>query len=123
MYSHKSKAIILGTIFGALGCVLSLTIFAASFVKMQKLPHDLTWIITLFCASLGAFFSGYICLKILRQDGLFNGIICGFVLFLVLVSAGAVACGEHLTLITVYKGIGMVFSGALGGIISVNTQK
>ena len=122
MNLYKSKAIAIGTILGAISCVLLLMIFSISFVKMKKLPHDIIGIIIIFCAVIGSFFSGYVSLRILRENGLLYGTISGFVLFIILMIASLLVSGGHLTSFTLYKGISMMISGALGGVISVNKR-
>lgn len=122
MNLNKSKAIALGTVFGAVSCVLLLTFFSISFVKMKKLPYDIIGVIIIFCAAVGSFFSGYISLRILRKNGLLYGTVAGVVLFIILTIASLLASGGQLTSLTLYKGISMMTSGALGGVVGVNKR-
>ena len=51
------------------------------------------------------------------------GILTGLVLFLVVVIVGVCSSSESVTIATVIKGIAMLLSGAIGGIVAVNKKQ
>ena len=71
-------------------------------------------------AAAGGVVSGYICGKYRRRRGLADGIICGGVLCLILTAAAVAVWGD---LPELWKLILLICSGAIGGVMGVNSKR
>lgn len=116
------KAILSGTIMGTFFSILTLVISSFLFVKSQNISATVITPLTMFAIALGAFISGYITARIIKSNGLFWGMIAGFVMFSVVFIAGLmISNGEFSTLVLVKLTL-MLLMGAIGGIAGVNKK-
>ena len=85
----------------------------------KSIPYQMIQQIILVICGLGALISGYLCVRILRKNGLLFGFwrLCCFLLMLLV---SAVAIQEPFTAILI-AGLLMV-AGAIGGVIGVNKK-
>lgn len=120
---RKSKAILFGTVFGVIVCALMLMMFAFAFVKMKKLPHDIIDGITLFCAAVSSFSSGYVSVRFLKENGLLYGLLSGLIFFLILFTSSLFVSNERLSTVILLKATVTMLSGAVGGVLSVNKRE
>lgn len=116
------KAILLGTVIGVLLFFILIALFSFIFLKAGSLPYDFVTIITLIIGSIGAFFSGYFSVKILKEKGLIYGCITGFILFFVIYIIGSIAFQEVASIKTLLRCLVMVLAGSIGGVIVVNKR-
>lgn len=70
--------------------------------------------------AIGGFFGGFICGRYRRRKGLAEGMICGFVMFIVIAAAGLTILGKLLSIKKLFL-LG-IFSAA-GGVVGVNTKR
>lgn len=90
---------------------------------MKSVPGSAIGTITMVFGAFGALAGGYIAVRIARCRGMMYGILTGLVLFLVVVIVGVCSSSESVTIATVIKGIAMLLSGAIGGIVAVNKNR
>ncbi len=120
--STTIKAILLGTVIGVLLFFILIALFSFIFLKSGSLPYDFITIISLMIGSIGAFFSGYLSVRILREKGLLYGCIAGFILFFLIYIIGAIAYQEVASIKTLLRCLVMVLAGSIGGVIGVNKK-
>lgn len=113
------KALILGAILGT-SVISLLLILCALLMSFGVLAIDLASVCSTISLSIGAFLAGLFAAKNLKKNGMVIGIILGAVLFLIFTCISLIASLSAPTLLTLLKGIIMVISSALGGILGVN---
>lgn len=120
--SKAAKAILLGTIMGTFFSILILVISSLLFVKSQNIPASVITPLTMFIIALGAFMSGYVSARVLKNNGLFCGIIAGFLMFSVVFIAGLMVSGGEISTLVLVKLTLMLLMGSIGGIAGVNKK-
>lgn len=116
------KAILSGTIMGTFFSILTLVISSFLFVKSQNISATVITPLTMFAITLGAFISGYITARIIKSNGLFWGMIAGFVMFSVVFIAGLMISNGEISTLVLVKLTLMLLMGAIGGIAGVNKK-
>ena len=116
------KAILSGTIMGTFFSILTLVISSFLFVKSQNISATVITSLTMFAIALGAFISGYITARIIKSNGLFWGMIAGFVMFSVVFIAGLMISNGEISTLVLVKLTLMLLMGAIGGIAGVNKK-
>lgn len=116
------RAIVFGTLFGVVLCVLCLLIASFAFVKAKTLPLNLIQIFILIICAFGAFWGGYITVRISKIRGMFYGMLSGLLLFAIQFVAGMIVTHDAITFYTLVKLFLMLLLGAIGGIVGVNKK-
>ena len=116
------KAVMFGAV-GLVVCTALLLIASFALAQMKSVPGSAIGTITMVFGAFGALAGGYIAVRIARCRGMMYGILTGLVLFLVVVIVGVCSSSESVTIATVIKGIAMLLSGAIGGIVAVNKKQ
>ena len=116
------KAILSSTIMGTFFSILTLVISSFLFVKSQNISATVITPLTMFAIALGAFISGYITARIIKSNGLFWGMIAGFVMFSVVFIAGLMISNGEISTLVLVKLTLMLLMGAIGGIAGVNKK-
>lgn len=116
------KAILSGTIMGTFFSILTLVMSSFLFVKSQNISATVITPLTMFAIALGAFISGYITARIIKSNGLFWGMIAGFVMFSVVFIAGLMISNGEISTLVLVKLTLMLLMGAIGGIAGVNKK-
>lgn len=115
------RALVIGTVCGALLCGILLTLCSIGFVSAKHIPQGLLQPIVIAISVLSSFLAGYIAAKVSHEKGLLFGSLCGLILFLLFLIAGFVA-QEEITMGLFTKLVIMVCSGAIGGLLSVSRK-
>ena len=71
----------------------------------------------------GAFIGGYLCGLFRRKNGLYEGVLCGFVMYLILLFIGSVWIGDFISLMSIKKLLLCVIISATGGVCGVNHKR
>jgi len=117
------KSVLIGSIFGIAVCSAFLCLFAFIFVQIKQVPHLIVMeALVLISVAFGAFFSGYISVRILKEKGLLCGMISGIFLFFILLLSGISIENEPFSFITLSKCLIAFFFGAIGGVLGVNRR-
>lgn len=117
------KAVIFGSIGGMIVCTALLLLASFALAQMKSVPDSAVGTITMVFGAFGALAGGYISVRIARCRGMLYGILTGLTLFLVVVIIGVCSSAESVTIATVIKGVAMILSGAIGGIVAVNKKQ
>ncbi len=115
--------ILISTCLGILTCAAMLALFTFIFTKSSSLPHSAIGILSTLIGGIGSFIAGNICAKILKSNGMKNGMICAFLMFLLIFICGIITNGENVSFLSLVKLFLMLLFGAVGGILGVNKQK
>jgi putative membrane protein (TIGR04086 family) len=116
------RPVAIGTVVGALVCVLILMIMAAVMVS-GVIPAKAVTPMAFVAAALGAFAGGFVAARLSRERGLLYGAATGFLLFLLTTAAGFALLPETGGTLLLLKLALMVGGGALGGILGVNLKR
>lgn len=116
------KALISGIITGLITCTVFLVLFASVFVKLGSISQNFVQILSLVAASVGAFVSGYVALRVYKEKGLYIGAICGSFVFLIFIVSGFFVSWGDLSSFTFVKLTLLTFFGALGGVLGTNKK-
>ncbi len=116
------RPIVFGTLAGAAVCTVLLLVLSLILVAAKQLPQSLLQPLTVLIAALGAFAAGYIAARMSGERGMMNGAGSAFLLFGLLFLAGLTITGESVSAFMLTKGLIMVITGAIGGILSVNKK-
>ncbi len=116
------KAILIGTAVSLavtllVMCVICGVISFASSVPYQILPY-----LMLAADAIGVFCGAYCCAAIQKSKGLILGLVCGFLVFIILFIAG-LSTGETIGILTLLRFIVLAVFGILGGIKGVNKKE
>lgn len=118
-----AKAIIFGTVIGAIVCTVMLLTVSFIFVKMQSVPEIAVIPAAIFIVCTGAFVGGYFSARIKKSMGMAVGALSGLLMFVVLLLIGLLFSGDSFGLISLLRMILMIVSGAIGGVLGVNKRK
>jgi putative membrane protein (TIGR04086 family) len=69
----------------------------------------------------GTLFSGFLCGKYRRKRGLLEGVLCGFVIYVIMLTAGSF-CFGFFSCLNIKKLLLSALCGAIGGVFGVNTK-
>jgi len=115
-------AILIGTGIAAAVTLILLFVICGILTFMSSVPYSLLPYLTLIALAGGVFCGGYICAAIAKSRGLIVGLICGSILFVILLFAG-LSTGETVGIMTLLRFIVSAVFGILGGIKGVNKKE
>lgn len=116
------RPVVFGAVAGAAVCMILLLVLSLVLVAAKHMPQSVLQPITVFIAAVGAFFAGYTAAKMSKERGLVYGASAGLFLFLLLFFAGLAVTKESVSAFMLTKGLIMVLTGAIAGILSVNKK-
>ena len=113
--------IVLATAGGIVTMFLLMLLFAAA-LSSFPLPLSVFSPAGLIIGSLGSMAAGFFCSLMSREKGFFYGILCGMLLFIILFIVSLLVWRQKLDFYALVKLLTMLLSGAIGGILGVNSQ-
>lgn len=123
LFAKMAKAVISGTIIGAIMCMLMLIIVSFVFVKIQSVPETAVVPAAIFIACAGAFVGGYFAARIRKSTGMAVGAISALLMFIILLLVGMLFMGDNFGVVSFLRMVLMLLSGAIGGVLGVNKRK
>lgn len=104
------------------GIVLIFLITLLLSAVMYYILHDMrvSRVFSIIAVCLGTYISTYICWKFRRKHGLAEGIICGTLIYIIIVVCGFVFLGKFTG---IKKLLLLTVSGATGGVKGVNSKR
>ncbi|MBQ2815857.1 MAG: TIGR04086 family membrane protein [Clostridia bacterium] len=114
------KPLIVGTLT-AIIVTVSIILISALFFVIRDMPKTAAMPIALVASGLGSFVGAVAAAKTMREQGIIIGGLTGFTVFALSLIISLFASDGPLTAFTVIKFIVMTLSGALGGILGVNS--
>lgn len=120
------RAVILGTVIGAVICTVLLGAFSLAFVSAGNIPQSFLPPFIIVISVLSAFFAGLTTAKLAKRRGLIYGTSAGILLFLLFWVAGLVSAQALPNAATGAESgarlLMMALAGALGGLLAVNKK-
>lgn len=116
------RPILIGTIAGAICCLVLLLLFAAV-LAAQDIPQMAVTPMAVAAAAVGAFIGGLVCARVAGSRGLVYGAACGALLYLIVMIAGFAMLKDIRGVYALVKLLIMIGSAAIGGVVGVNTKK
>ena len=113
--------ILLATAGGIISMFLLMLLFAAV-LSSFPLPLSVFSPAGLIIGALGSMASGFLCSLMSGEKGFFFGILCGVMLFVILLIVAVLCWQQKVGSYTLVKFFTMLLSGAIGGILGVNTR-
>lgn len=86
-------------------------------------PAVLVSVLATIALGIGGYFGGYLCARKRHKNGMMLGVICGIIIFMVILLIGAVFAKAALGLGSAGKLMLTMICGAVGGVVGVNTKK
>lgn len=105
---------------GGIAVMLILMLLFAAALSSFPLPLSVFSPAGLIIGSLGSMAAGFLCSLMSREKGFFFGILCGALLFVILLLIALLVWQQKLGTYTLIKFFTMLLSGAIGGILGVN---
>lgn len=105
--------------------IITVFIFLIISFVMTKIdiPKNITQVLSIAALALGAYFGGYICAKKYRKNGLLRGVVCGFIVFIIVMIIGSLFAGSVIDLSSSSKLLIVIVTGGIGGAIGVNSKR
>lgn len=119
--SRILRSVAVGVGIGAAVCVVILLLFSI-LLSGRTIPQSVIDPMAIFAMSMGAFFSGLVCAKIIHKNGLMCGLFCGGMFSVIILACSFTVPGSELGFGAVIKIMFMLFSAMLGGVLGVNTR-
>lgn len=116
------RPIVFGALGGAVVCTVLLLLLSLALVTAKQMPQSLLQPLTVLVAALSAFFAGYLAAKFSGERGMLYGAGAAVLLFALLFAAGLAVTKESISAFLITKGVIMVLTGAIAGILAVNKK-
>lgn len=116
------RPIVFGALGGAVVCTALLLLLSLALVTAKQMPQSLLQPLTVLVAALSAFFAGYLAARISGERGMLYGAGAAVLLFALLFAAGLAVTKESISAFLITKGLIMVLTGAIAGILAVNKK-
>lgn len=116
------RPVIIGVSIGLIISIILLFLFA-SFITVRDTPQGLIDPMAIFALSVGAFISGLVCTRIVRNGGLINGLVCGLAISVLVLLTGLIAGSGGIGAAGIFRVIFIVISAMIGGVLGVNIKR
>ena len=116
------KPLAIGTVAGIVTCFVSMLLMAALLLT-QDAPHNVVSPLALVVLVVGCFAGGVTAARLAGKNGWLMGLLCGGMLFLVLLLAGGFAPLRNAEAHPLIKIAVMLFTAAVGGIVGINLKR
>ncbi len=113
--------VLLATMGGIVTMFVLMLLFAAA-LSSFPLPLSVFSPAGLIIGSLGSMAAGFLCSLMSREKGFFFGVLCAALLFIILLIIALLVWKQKLGTYTLVKFFTMLLSGAVGGIMGVNSH-
>lgn len=117
------RAIVIGSVAGALICAVFLGISALVFVSAENIPQGVLSPLVIAVSVLSAFAAGYIAARISKKRGMLFGAASGILLFALFLFSGLAVSNKAVE--PAQSGMRllvMILSGAIGGVLAVSRK-
>lgn len=120
--SEWVKPLTISTMVGIVTCFVSMLLMAALLLT-QDAPHNVVSPLALVVLVVGCFAGGVTAARLAGKNGWLMGLLCGGLLFFVLLLAGGFAPLRSIETHPLIKMAIMLFSAAVGGIVGINLKR
>lgn len=116
------RPVAVSVLIGAVCCAVILTLMAL-LLSTRNVPQFAIDPMAIFAIAAGGFASGVCCAKIMRENGLAYGALCGVVLTVVLLLVSLGLKDNGFGIPALLKIAFVMLSSMLGGVLGVNTKR
>lgn len=117
------KGILIGLFISEVVLTILLSVMAVIMSNTGILNNTVLEIaLTVICGA-STFIGSFVASKIIGENGLINGFICGFAFFVLILISGMIMMDNTFSLYTFFKLISSLLFGIIGGIIGVNKKE
>lgn len=116
------RAIVIGSVAGAILCAAFLGVFSLAFVSAENIPQGLLSPLIIAVSIISAFLAGLSAAKISGKRGLLFGAAAGLLLFTLFLFSGLIVSTKATSdpAVSGIRLLTMVLAGSIGGIIAVS---
>ncbi len=107
---------------GGIGTMFLLMLLFAAALSCFPLPLSVFSPAGLLIGCFSSMAAGFLCSLMSREKGFFYGLLCGLLLFVILLLIAVLVWKQKLGTYTLVKFWAMLLSGTIGGIIGVNQR-
>lgn len=121
-FDTRIRPVLVGVGVGALGC-MGLLMLMALIIQSVDVPRSAVLPLSIAAAAGGAFIAGLVSAAMAGRRGLLVGVVCGLVLFLLILAAGIARYADVSGGAAAVKLAVLVLCGGIGGVLGVNMRK
>lgn len=111
-------SVLIGTVF----CALVLLLMSV-LMSVQNIPQFAVGPMASFAFAAGGLVAGFCCARILRENGLVHGAVCGAALTVIVLLAGLALGDNGFGIPALFKIAFVMLSAMLGGVLGVNSKR
>lgn len=116
------RPIAVSVLIGAVCCALILLLMSV-LMSVQSIPQFAVDPMASFALAVGGFVAGLCSARIIRQNGLAYGAVCGAILTVIVLLAGLALPDNGFGIPALLKIAFIMLAAMLGGVMGVNTKK
>lgn len=120
-YSEKTVIYIISAVVGVIFIALSV-LLSAGMMMAADMPESYASPISGICVGVGALVSGFLASKKIKSGGIINGLICGGIIYLLILFFSLFISENGFSFNTLYHSLITIISAAIGGILGVNAK-
>lgn len=122
-YNFAEKMVIYAiSVIGGI-ILIAVSLFgAAALCLATDMSENYSTLFAAFCLGAGSMLSGFLSSKKIRYSGMLNGIVCGFIIYLIVFIFSLFLSENGFTIISLSHFLISVISAAIGGILGVNSS-
>ena len=113
----------IGVLSSVLITAVLLCLSAVILNLMPSIPYGLTDYLTTAIAGVGVLVGSYIASAILKNRGLIIGLICAFIVLVMIIAIGLSNGENDVSIMTAIRSAVLLICGAVGGILGVNKKE
>lgn len=117
-FGEKAVIYIISSVVGIVCAAVSVFI-AAGVALAVDMPEGYMSPLSAVCAGIGTLISGFLASKKIRSGGVINGLICGGILYLLILFLSLFISENGFSLVTLYHLLITVISAVIGGVLGV----
>lgn len=120
--SRYIRRIGVSVLFGV-GCCALMLFLLSLLMTARDVPQFAVQPMAGFVLIVGGFAAGFCCAKLMRENGLIYGALCGAVLAVIVLTAGLAIQDNAFGVPALLKVAFVLLSAMLGGVLGVNTRR
>ena len=118
----KLKTIMISSAVGMVITSITLVIIAF-FMTRIDFPQKSIYPLSVISSAIGLFSAGFLSTKILKCDGLLNGLLCGIIIYTFSFMCELAIFNREISILALYKFIIYIVTAMIGGVVAVNFTK
>lgn len=121
-FQRMIRPVAVSVLIGAVFCALVLLLLSV-LLTVRNIPQAAIDPMAIFAMSAGGFLAGFCCARIVRENGLALGAVCGLALTAVMLLASLAIPDNGFGIPALLKIAFIMLSSMLGGVLGVNAKR